>query len=102
MKSAWVYIMGSTHGVLYIGVTSNLDQRVSEHRNGIRSGFASKYGCHRLIYFEKYQYLTSAIAREKILKGWTRARKLALIKEANPEFRDLAEDLGKSIFLDKG
>jgi putative endonuclease len=90
MKSAWVYIMGSSRGVLYIGVTSDLDRRVFEHRNGINSGFASRYRCDRLVYFEKYQYLTSAIAREKTLKGWTRAKKLALIANLNPEFRDLA------------
>jgi putative endonuclease len=97
MKSAWVYIMGSSTGTLYIGVTSNLDGRVFEHRNEIRSGFASKYRCHRLIYFEEYQYITSAIAREKRLKGWRREKKLELVRSVNPEFRDLAESWGKAM-----
>jgi putative endonuclease len=97
MKSAYVYILGSKQGVLYIGVTSNLDGRVFEHRNGIKSGFASKYQCHRLIYFEEYQYMTSAIAREKELKGWRREKKLALVSSMNPEMRDLAEGWGQPI-----
>jgi putative endonuclease len=68
VKSAWVYILSSRSGVLYIGVTSDLDRRIFEHRNGIRSGFASRYHCHKLVFCESFQYLTTAIAREKTLK----------------------------------
>ena len=95
IEKAWVYILASDLGVLYIGVTSNIYKRVLDHRSGIRSGFATKYRCHRLIYYEEYAYMTSAIAREKELKGWTRAKKLALVKEKNEYYRDLAEDWGK-------
>lgn len=69
MKSAWVYIMSSLSGVLYIGVTSDLDRRVFEHKNSIRSGFATRYRCNNLVYVERYQHLTAAIAREKTLKS---------------------------------
>ena len=96
-KKAWVYILASDRGVLYIGVTSELDRRILDHRSGIRSGFATKYRCHRLVYYEEYAYITSAIAREKTLKGWTRAKKLALIREMNQHYRDLAEDWGKPL-----
>jgi putative endonuclease len=92
MKSAWVYILGSDRGVLYIGVTSNL-----EHRSGNIPGFASKYGCTRLLHCESFQYLTSAIAREKTLKGWRREKKLDLIRSTNPDLRDLAEGLGEPL-----
>ena len=97
IEKAWVYILASDRGVLYIGVTSNLDRRVLDHRSGIRSGFATKYGCHRLVYYEEFTYMTSAIAREKELKGWRRAKKLALIRTTNECYRDLAEGWGKPL-----
>lgn len=97
IEKAWVYILASDRGVLYIGVTSNLYRRVLDHRSGIRSGFATKYKCHRLIYFEEYTYMTSAIAREKELKGWRRSKKIALVKQKNEYFRDLAEGWGKPL-----
>jgi putative endonuclease len=97
IEKAWVYILASDRGVLYIGVTSNLYKRVLDHRSGIRSNFATKYKCHRLIYYEEYAYMTSAIAREKELKGWRRSKKLALVKQKNECFRDLAEGWGKPI-----
>ncbi|WP_158749411.1 GIY-YIG nuclease family protein [Acidobacterium sp. S8] len=95
LEKAWVYILASDRGVLYIGVTSNLYRRVLDHRAGIRSGFATKYKCHRLIYYEEFKYMTSAIAREKELKGWRRSKKLALIRTTNEHFRDLADGWGK-------
>jgi putative endonuclease len=95
IEKAWVYILASDRGVLYIGVTSNLYKRILDHRSGIRSGFATKYRCHRLVYYEEYAYV--AIAREKTLNGWTRAKKLALIREMNENYRDLAEDWGKPL-----
>jgi len=88
LEKAWVYILASDRGVLYIGVTSNLYKRVLDHRLGTRSVFATKYKCHRLVYYEEYAYMTSAIAREKTLKGWTRAKKLALIRKVNERYRD--------------
>jgi putative endonuclease len=97
LEKAWVYILASDRGVLYIGVTSNLYRRVLDHRAGICSGFATRYGCHRLVYYEEFTYMTSAIAREKELKGWRRAKKLALIRTTNEYFRDLADDWGKPL-----
>ena len=88
---AFVYILTSNHGTLYTGCTDDLHRRVFEHRNGIHSRFASKYGCHRLAWFEECATLQTAYAREQQIKGWTRARKLALIQQINPEYRDLAE-----------
>jgi putative endonuclease len=81
-------------GTLYTGVTSDFDQRLYEHRNGIKSGFATKYRCNRLLLLEHFADIRFAIAREKEIKGWTRAKKLALISRSNPEFKDLAVHLG--------
>src|ERR1700743_1835015 len=97
IEKAWVSILSSDRGFLYIEVTRNLYKPVLDHRSGINSGFATKYKCHRLIYFEEYAYMTSAIAREKELKGWRRSKKLALIQHTNERFSDLAEDWGKSL-----
>jgi len=94
MPEGRVYILGSTTGTLYIGVTSDFDVRIFQHRNGIKSGFASKYHCNRLLYLETFTDIRSAIAREKEIKGWTRAKKLALIARQNPKFRDLGKHLG--------
>jgi putative endonuclease len=94
MPEGRVYILGSTTGTLYIGVTSDFDRRFFEHKNGIKSGFASKYGCTRLLLLENLTDIRSAIAREKQLKGWTRAKKLALIALSNPDFKDLGAQLG--------
>jgi putative endonuclease len=90
-----VYIMASGfHGTIYTGVTSNLLQRIHQHREGNLDGFTARYGCKRLVWFEMHGSMESAITREKRLKNWPRAWKLALIEEANPTWRDLAEDLG--------
>jgi putative endonuclease len=93
MPEGHVCILGSTTGTLYTGVTSQFDRRIFEHRNGINSTFASRYGCHRLLLHERFTDIRSAIAREKQIKGWTRAKKLALITQTNPEFKDLAAQL---------
>ncbi len=83
--------MGSANGrVLYIGVTNDLSRRVAEHRSGKIEGFTSKYKCHLLLYCECYTDIRTAISREKQLKGWTRAKKEALIREKNPERIDLS------------
>jgi putative endonuclease len=89
-----VYILGSTTGTLYIGMTSGLYTRVLQHRAGTRSGFAHQHGCNRLLYVEPCATMDETIAREKQLKGWTRAKKLALISNLNPEFKDMAKYWG--------
>jgi len=94
MPRGFVYILGSKTGTLYTGVTSNLDRRIFEHREGIRSGFASRYGCTRLLYYQSYEDIRGAIRREKQIKGKTRAKKTAIIAAINPTFRDLAEQWG--------
>ncbi|WP_240796787.1 GIY-YIG nuclease family protein [Terasakiella sp. SH-1] len=76
---------------MYIGVTSHIEKRVWEHRNGFGSKFAKNYNLDKLVYAESYDKITEAIAREKQLKKWNRQWKLALIEEANPEWCDLLE-----------
>ena len=94
MKHGYTYIMGSATGTLYIGVTSDLYLRVTQHKNGTHEGFSKKYGCMRLLYYEEYTDIRLAITRETQLKGWRREKKLNLIRTRNPEFRDLAEKWG--------
>src|ERR1700761_2489252 len=94
MKPGYTYIMGSATGTLYIGVTSDIHLRVRQHKNGTFEGFSKKYGCTRLLYYEGYESIVEAIARETQLKGWRREKKLNLIRKKNPEFRDLAEKWG--------
>ena len=92
MKTYWVYIMTNRSGTLYTGVTSDLSRRVYEHRHGLVSGFTTKYKINRLVHAEAFRETLDAIAREKQIKGWVRSRKLALIADANPEWRDLGEE----------
>jgi len=77
-----VYILGSLSGTLYIGITSNLPFRVRQHKEHTFRGFTTKYRVDRLLYYEAYGEVSTAIAREKQLKGWKRERKIALIEEA--------------------
>jgi putative endonuclease len=93
----YVYIMASRSLTLYIGFTSELEIRVQQHKNGIFEGFSKTYQCHRLVYVERYSDVQRAIAREKQLKHWSRAKKLTLIKRDNPAWHDLSEDWGKPI-----
>ena len=94
MKQPCVYILASRrNGTLYVGVTSNLVQRVWQHRNDIMEGFTRKYGVHRLVWFEMHSSMISAIAREKAIKKWNRAWKLALIESGNPAWKDLYEEI---------
>jgi putative endonuclease len=88
-RTFYVYIMGSRLGVLYIGVTNDLERRVYEHRVGLTPGFTKKYRVRRLLYFEEFDGPRDAIAREKQIKGWRRARKLDLIHSTNPTMEDL-------------
>jgi len=84
-----VYIMASTSGVLYVGITNNLPRRVWEHRNGTHDGFTKKYRCIHLVYYERYIDVREAIAREKELKKWRRQKKIELIQSSNPAWEDL-------------
>ena len=77
---------------LYIGVTSNLQKRVWEHKNKVVKGFTEKYNINKLVYYEITESIESAIKREKQLKNWHRDWKINLIKEMNPEFKDLSLD----------
>jgi putative endonuclease len=99
MRRGWVYILVGRTGTLYTGVTSDLYSRVLQHRNGIKSGFASKYDCNRLAYFEEYGDIRSAIGREKTIKGWIRVKKIALIESLNPEWKDLAKHWGSQMLM---
>ena len=90
----YVYILASRpNGTLYIGVTNDLVRRVHEHRTDAADGFTRTYRVHRLVHFETTDDVTSAIHREKRLKEWKRAWKLALIEQANPDWRDLFDDI---------
>ncbi|MDF2179402.1 GIY-YIG nuclease family protein [Aliiglaciecola sp. CAU 1673] len=94
MFSPTVYILASKpYGTLYIGVTSNLVQRIWQHRESLAEGFTKKYGVKRLVYFEQFEDMYQAIVREKQLKKWNRAWKIQLIEKANPEWRDLWPDI---------
>ena len=93
----YTYIVASRTHVLYIGITNNLDRRMYEHRSGQGDGFASRYGCNRLVWFERYVDPLRAITREKELKGWARARKIALIEQENRTWADLSAQWGSLI-----
>jgi putative endonuclease len=95
LKHPAVYILASRprRGALYIGVTSDLGQRVWQHRSSVVSGFTSRYQVHRLVYYELYGDMLTAITREKQLKEWRRRWKVELIEERNPNWRDLYPDL---------
>ncbi|MCH7622562.1 MAG: GIY-YIG nuclease family protein [Nitrospinae bacterium] len=94
MKQPAVYIMASKrNGTLYTGVTSNLVRRVYENKNDIAEGFASKYGCKMLVYYEVQENMAGAIAREKQIKSGSRKKKLALIESVNLGWKDLYEKI---------
>jgi len=94
-----VYIVCSRTRVLYIGITSDLQHRIWQHKNGTFEGFTKKYNCHYLVYFERYDNVFRAIGREKELKRWTRAKKIALIDPTNPRWKDLSEHWGRQILF---
>ena len=94
MKQPCVYILASQrNGTLYVGVTSNLVQRVWQHKSDLVEGFTKEYGVHVLVWYETHETMESAITREKTLKGWQRKWKLDLIESANPAWRDLYGDI---------
>jgi putative endonuclease len=92
-KNFYVYLLASAvNGTLYVGVTSNLVQRVWQHKEGLVEGFTAQYGVHMLVWFEQHEDALGAIAHEKQLKKWNRAWKIALIERENPQWRDLYLD----------
>lgn len=90
--SYYVYILASESGTLYTGVSNNLERRIFEHKQDLIEGFSKKYHCHRLVYYEHYNNINTAIAREKQIKNWNRKKKEYLIKTLNPRWNDLSEE----------
>lgn len=94
MKAPAVYMLTSErNGTLYIGVTSDLIQRIWQHREGLADGFTKQYGVKMLVWYEQHDTMGSAIMREKALKKWNRNWKMRLIEKANPEWRDLWHEI---------
>jgi putative endonuclease len=92
----FVYLTASRpNGTLYLGVTRDLVRRAYEHRTKANNGFTSRYDVGRLVWFEAYDDVESAILREKEIKKWRRAWKLALIEQTNPQWRDLYEEIAR-------
>src|SRR4051812_17517807 len=89
----FVYLMSNEwETALYTGVTNDIKRRVWQHKNGTFDGFTKRYSCNRLVHVETYQDINDAIAREKQIKGWSRAKKNVLIKENNPKWNDLSAE----------
>jgi putative endonuclease len=94
MREPAVYMMASErNGTLYVGVTADLSRRVFEHREGVQDGFTKRYGCKRLVWYERYDLIVDAILREKQIKAGSRRAKLDLIEALNPSWDDLYEGL---------
>ena len=94
LRAPCVYVLANKrNGTLYVGVTSNLVQRVWQHKNNLAEGFTKRYGIHMLVWCELHETMASAITREKTLKEWKRPWKLELIEETNPTWMDLYEGL---------
>jgi putative endonuclease len=87
----FTYIMASRSRTLYIGITGDLVKRAFQHKQKKYSGFTARYNCERLVWFQRFTEVSEAIQREKELKGWTRAKKIALIESANPTWEDLSQ-----------
>jgi len=91
----YVYVLASRSLNLYTGITDNICRRILEHKSGAIQGFTKRYNINRLVYYEVFKYVNNAIAREKQIKAWTRAKRIALIKGQNPAWQDLAEGWGE-------
>jgi len=91
-KAYYIYFMSNRSRTLYAGVTGNIRKRVYEHKTGAVEGFTSRYRLDRLVYWEKFQYVRNAIAREKQIKRWKRVKKVQLVVSMNPTWKDLAAD----------
>jgi len=95
MKRGYTYILTNFYnGTLYIGVTSDIARRIGEHKTGVHEGFSRRYKLKRLVYLEEFTRIEDAILREKQLKRWKRQWKINLINRQNPEWRDLAAEMG--------
>ena len=95
----YIYILtNQTDHVMYIGVTNDLKRRLYEHKNEILEGFTKKYHVHKLVYYEAFNRIEQAIAREKQLKKWKRSNKNALVEKSNPEWRDLGKECFPDLF----
>jgi putative endonuclease len=92
MKNYFVYILTNKSKTLYVGVTNDLLRRMYEHKNKMINGFTKRYNITKLVYYEVFENIESAIKREKQIKGWLRKKKITLIEEMNPHWNDLAED----------
>jgi putative endonuclease len=95
----YVYLMASRSLNLYTGITDNINRRALEHKNGAFDGFTKRYNINRLVYYEVFKYVDNAIARERQIKAWTRAKSIALIKSLNPTWQDLSEGWGEKTEL---
>lgn len=94
----YIYLLANKYNnVLYTGVTRNLQRRVAEHKLHINQGFSAKYNTEKLVYYERYDRLDVAIHREKQLKNWKREWKDKLINDFNPEWKDMAEEIGCNV-----
>jgi len=91
-KLCYVYIMTNKSGTLYVGMTNNIKKRIYEHKKKLIPGFTKKYNISQLIYFETFDDIYSAIAREKTIKGWLRKKKIDLVNKINPDWKDLSTD----------
>jgi putative endonuclease len=91
-KRYFVYIMTNPSRTLYAGVTNSLRRRVREHKLKLTPGFAAKYNITRLVYFESFEDVRNAIEREKEIKSWTRAKRIALVESTNPKWDDLSRE----------
>jgi putative endonuclease len=95
-RNFFVYILTNWNNqVMYVGVTNNLERRLSEHKNKVNDGFTKKYNVHKLVYFEHTTDVRAAIAREKEIKKWRREKKNNLVITMNPEWKDLSEEWKK-------
>jgi len=91
MKTYFTYIVtNKKHGIPYTGMTNDLKYRTWQHKNKLIKGFTRRYNLDKLVWFQQFQYVQDAIAREKEIKGWSRKKKIALIESKNPEWKDLS------------
>ena len=95
--SHYVYILSNVSRTLYVGVTNDVKKRISQHRLGLGGDFTKRYHCHMLVWYETFNFANDAIAAEKKIKGWSRAKKLAMVLGRNPGWSDLAPDEGGTL-----
>ena len=99
----WVYILTTrTNTVLYTGITSDIEKRIGEHKQGVVAGFTKRYNVHKLVHVEEYQDVNEAIHREKCIKRWKRDWKVELITKTNPDWNDLSEPVSTGSLLSQG